>query len=123
MGIGLAALLVAVPVVRQLIMPAAITLRNVPYVALVTVLSLALGDTLGSKVAIVVLAGFFPVLVNTYRGLLAADPVALDRMRVLSASPRRSSSTSACPTPCPTSSPRRRSPEAAASSWPSPPSG
>jgi ATP-binding protein involved in chromosome partitioning len=34
-------------------MPAAITLRNVPYVALVTVLSLALGDTLGSKVAIV----------------------------------------------------------------------
>ena len=86
-GIGLAALLVAVPVVRQVVMPAAITLRNVPYVALVTVLSLALGDTLGSKVAIVVLAGFFPVLVNTYRGLLAADPVALDRMRVLSASP------------------------------------
>jgi NitT/TauT family transport system permease protein len=67
-------------------MPAAITLRNVPYVALVTVLSLALGDTLGSKVAIVVLAGFFPVMVNTYRGFLAADPVVLDRMRVLSAS-------------------------------------
>ena len=86
-GIGLAALLVALPVARQLVMPAAITLRNVPYVALVTVLSLALGDTLGSKVAIVVLAGFFPVMVNTYRGFLAADPVVLDRMRVLSASP------------------------------------
>ena len=86
-GIGLAALLVALPVARQVVMPAAITLRNVPYVALVTVLSLALGDTLGSKVAIVVLAGFFPVLVNTYRGLLATDPVILDRMRVLSASP------------------------------------
>jgi len=85
-GIGLAALLVALPVSRQLVMPAAITLRNVPYVALVTVLSLALGDTLGSKVAIVVLAGFFPVMVNTYRGFLAADPVVLDRMRVLSAS-------------------------------------
>jgi ABC-type nitrate/sulfonate/bicarbonate transport system permease component len=82
-GIGLAVLLVALPVARQLV----ITLRNVPYVALVTVLSLALGDTLGSKVAIVVLAGFFPVMVNTYRGLLAADPVVLDRMRVLSASP------------------------------------
>jgi NitT/TauT family transport system permease protein len=37
-------------------------------------------------VAIVVLAGFFPVLVNTYRGLQAADPVVLDRMRVLDAS-------------------------------------
>lgn len=86
-GVGLAVLLVALPVTRQAVMPAAITLRNVPYVALVTVLSLALGDTLGSKVAIVVLAGFFPVLVNTYRGLLATDPVILDRMRVLSASP------------------------------------
>jgi len=85
-GIGLAALLVVLPLARQLVMPAAITLRNVPYVALVTVLSLALGDTLGSKVAIVVLAGFFPVMVNTYRGLLAADPVVLDRMRVLNAS-------------------------------------
>jgi ABC-type nitrate/sulfonate/bicarbonate transport system permease component len=87
LGIGLATLLVALPAARLLVMPAAITLRNVPYVALVTVLSLALGDTLGSKMAIVVLAGFFPVMVNTYRGLLATDPVVLDRMRVLNASP------------------------------------
>jgi NitT/TauT family transport system permease protein len=85
-GIGLAALFVAVPVGRTLLMPVAITLRNVPYVALVTVLVLAFGDTLGSKVTIVVLAGFFPVLVNTYRGLLSADRVVLDRMRVLDAS-------------------------------------
>ena len=85
-GIGLAALFVAVPAGRHVVMPIAITLRNVPYVALVTVLVLAFGDTLGSKVTIVVLAGFFPVLVNTYRGLLAADPVVLDRMRILSAS-------------------------------------
>jgi NitT/TauT family transport system permease protein len=85
-GIGLAALFVALPAGRHVVMPVAITLRNVPYVALVTVLVLAFGDTLGSKVAIVVLAGFFPVLVNTYRGLLAADRVVLDRMRILSAS-------------------------------------
>jgi ABC-type nitrate/sulfonate/bicarbonate transport system permease component len=85
-GIGLAVLFVAVPIGRQLLMPAAITLRNMPYVALVTVLVLAFGDTLGSKVTIVVLAGFFPVLVNTYRGLLSADSVILDRMRILNAS-------------------------------------
>jgi ABC-type nitrate/sulfonate/bicarbonate transport system permease component len=85
-GIGLAVLFVAFPAGRHVIMPVAITLRNVPYVALVTVLYLAFGGTLGSKVAIVVLAGFFPVLVNTHRGLLAADRVALDRMRILSAS-------------------------------------
>jgi NitT/TauT family transport system permease protein len=86
-GIGLASLFVAMPAGRHVVMPVAITLRNVPYVALVTVLVLAFGDTLGSKVAIVVLAGFFPVLVNTYRGLLAADGVILDRMRVLNGSP------------------------------------
>jgi NitT/TauT family transport system permease protein len=86
-GIGLAGLFVALPVGRQVIMPVAITLRNIPYVALVTVLVLAFGDTLGSKVAIVVLAGFFPVLVNTHRGLLSADRVVLDRMRILGASP------------------------------------
>jgi len=85
-GIGLAVLFVALPLGRQLIMPAAITLRNMPYVALVTVLVLAFGDSLGSKVTVVVLAGFFPVLVNTYRGLQSADAVALDRMRVLNAS-------------------------------------
>ena len=86
-GIGLAALFVVLPAGRHVVMPVAITLRNVPYVALVTVLVLAFGDTLGSKVAIVVLAGFFPVLVNTYRGLLAADRVVLDRLRVLDAGP------------------------------------
>ena len=85
-GIGLAVLFQAFPLGRQVIMPAAITLRNMPYVALVTVLVLAFGDSLGSKVTIVVLAGFFPVLVNTSRGLQSADPVALDRMLVLNAS-------------------------------------
>jgi len=85
-GIGLAVLFDTLPFTRNLLMPAAITLRNVPYVALVTVLVLAFGDTVGSKVAIVALAGFFPMLVNTAQGLRAADPVLLDRMRILNAS-------------------------------------
>lgn len=85
-GVGLAVLFDTLPFTRNMLMPAAITLRNVPYVALVTVLALALGDTIGSKVAIVALAGFFPVLVNTAQGLRAADPMLLDRMRILNAS-------------------------------------
>jgi NitT/TauT family transport system permease protein len=84
-GIGLAVLFDVLPPTRAMLMPAAITLRNVPYVALVTVLMLAFGDTIQSKVFIVALAGFFPVLVNTMQGLRAADPVMLDRMRVLNA--------------------------------------
>ena len=85
-GIGLAVLFDALPATRHMLMPAAITLRNVPYVAMITVLMLAFGDTLGSKVAIVAVSGFFPVLVNTMQGLRAADPELLDRMAILNAS-------------------------------------
>jgi NitT/TauT family transport system permease protein len=86
-GIGLAVLFAALPVARRIVMPAAITLRNIPYIALASVLVLALGDGMLSKVLIVALAGFFPVLVNTHRGLLSVDPIVLDRMRILDARP------------------------------------
>ncbi|MFZ5780297.1 MAG: ABC transporter permease [Pseudomonadota bacterium] len=85
-GIGLAVLFDMMPLTRHLLMPAAITLRNVPYIALISVLMLAFGDSMLSKTAIVALAGFFPVLVNTMAGLRAADEVQLDRMRILNAS-------------------------------------
>ncbi|MDB5514414.1 MAG: putative permease component of transporter, partial [Tardiphaga sp.] len=86
-GIGLAMLFVAAPLCQRIVMPAAITMRNIPYVALASVLVLAFGDGLRSKVLIVALAGFFPVLVNTWRGLLAVDPIIIDRMRILDAKP------------------------------------
>ena len=44
------------------------------------------GRRMATKVMIVTLAGFFPVLVNTYRGLQSVDPIVLDRMRILDAS-------------------------------------
>lgn len=86
-GIALAMLFVAAPLCQRIVMPAAITMRNIPYVALASVLVLAFGDGLRSKVLIVALAGFFPVLVNTYRGLLSVDPIIIDRMRILDARP------------------------------------
>jgi ABC-type nitrate/sulfonate/bicarbonate transport system permease component len=85
-GIGLAVLFDLLPPTRHLLMPAAITLRNVPYIALISVLMLAFGDSILSKTTIVALAGFFPVLVNTLAGLRSADEVQLDRMRILNAS-------------------------------------
>lgn len=85
-GIGLAILFVALPLSRDAVMPAAISIRNVPYVILVTVLALAMGDGFWTKVIIVTMAGFFPVLINTYRGLRSVDPIILDRMRILDAS-------------------------------------
>jgi NitT/TauT family transport system permease protein len=85
-GIGLAVLFINLPIGRLIVMPAAITLRNIPYVALVSVLALAMGDGTATKVVVVTIAGFFPVLVNTYRGLQSVDQIILDRMRILDAS-------------------------------------
>ena len=85
-GIGLAILFDLLPPTRHMLMPAAITLRNVPYIAMISVLMLAFGDSILSKTTIVALSGFFPVLVNTMAGLRAADEVQLDRMRILNAS-------------------------------------
>lgn len=87
LGISLAVLFTSVPLFNRLLMPAAITIRNVPYVALASVLVLAVGDGLWTKVMIVTIAGFFPVLVNTMRGLRSVDTVVLDRMRILDVSP------------------------------------
>jgi NitT/TauT family transport system permease protein len=38
---------------------------------------------------ILTIAGFFPIMVNTVRGIQSVDQVVLDRMRVLDASPLR----------------------------------
>ncbi len=84
-GIGLAVLFDLLPPTRHMLMPAAITLRTVPYIALISVLMLAFGDSILSKTTIVALSGFFPVLVNTLQGLRSAAEVQLARMRILPA--------------------------------------
>ncbi|MHA6690950.1 ABC transporter permease [Devosia sp. A449] len=85
LGIGLAVFFVIFPTGRMLTMPAAITIRNIPWVILVSVLGLSMGDGMATKVTVIVLASFFPVMVNTYRGLLSVDSILLDRMRILDA--------------------------------------
>lgn len=87
LGISLAALFTVVPGARKIALPLAVTLRNVPYVALITILVLALGDGFLPKVLVVTLAVFFPIMVNVHRGLLSVDPLILDRMHMLDAGP------------------------------------
>lgn len=85
-SIILAVLLLYVPSTENAIMPAAIWIRNIPFVALAPILLLMIGDNPLSKILVVILACFFPVLVNTAQGLRNADAVILDRMHVLNAS-------------------------------------
>lgn len=64
----------------------AVTLNSVPYLAVIPLLVIWLGNGFAPKIAIAALASFFPMLVNATRGLKATDPQSLDMMHVLNAS-------------------------------------
>jgi NitT/TauT family transport system permease protein len=49
-------------------------------------LVVTLGDTWTTKIIVVVLVSFFPLLANLVKGLNSAPPVLMERMRVLNAS-------------------------------------
>jgi NitT/TauT family transport system permease protein len=73
--------------VEQGLFPFAITLKTTPIVAIAPLLVLWLGTGFWSKVAAAVLISFFPVLVNTVRGLKAPEADFLDLFRTMRADP------------------------------------
>jgi NitT/TauT family transport system permease protein len=70
-------------IVRQVIYPYLVAIQSLPKVALVPVLATWFGFGLESKVALVILLVFFPVLVNTFQGVATADPEKIDLVRSL----------------------------------------
>lgn len=71
---------------EDFVTPWTVVIKNIPYVTLAGILIVTMGDTIAPKLIIVVLVTFFPLLANLKKGLKAADPVLLDRMRTLNAS-------------------------------------
>jgi NitT/TauT family transport system permease protein len=82
-----AVLFVRLRTVEQGLFPLAITLKTTPIVALAPLLVLWLGTGWWSKVAAAVLISFFPVLVNTVRGLKAPEADFHDLFRTMRAEP------------------------------------
>ncbi len=70
----------------EIFFPVALMLNAIPIVAKAPVLVLLMGNGVEPKIAIAALVCFFPSLVNMVRGLDAANPQAMELMRVLSAS-------------------------------------
>jgi ABC-type nitrate/sulfonate/bicarbonate transport system permease component len=85
LALTLALLFVYIPAMEQFTTPWMVLIKNVPFVTLASILILTLGDQLAPKLVIVVLVCFFPLLANLNKGLRAADPVLLDRLRTLRA--------------------------------------
>ena len=73
--------------IEQGLFPIAITLKTTPIVAIAPLLVLWLGTGWWSKVAAAVLISFFPVLVNTVKGLKAPEADFQDLFRTMRADP------------------------------------
>ena len=86
-GIGLAIgiLVSQLPRLEALLGPYVAALQSVPKVAVAPIIVVWLGFGIGSKVVIICLLTFFPVLVTSIAGFKAVDPDRIDLLRSLSA--------------------------------------
>lgn len=73
-------------ILERALFPWAIIIKTIPILAIAPLLTIWLGFGIAPKIAIAAIASFFPILVNTVRGLNAVDRQALELMRLLGAS-------------------------------------
>lgn len=81
LGFGLAVLFVHVPPIEDAIYPWVIVLQTVPMVAIAPMLIIWLGNGMLPCIAMSALFAFFPILVNTVRGLRQADRATLELLQ------------------------------------------
>jgi NitT/TauT family transport system permease protein len=85
-AISLSILFVYSPWSEHFVTPWMVVIRNVPFVTVASILVVTLGDTLATKIIVIVLISFFPLLANLVKGLNSASPVLIDRLEVMNAS-------------------------------------
>jgi NitT/TauT family transport system permease protein len=81
-----ASIFVHVRLIERSVYPWAVVLQTVPIVAIAPLLTIWMGFGLTPKMVIAAIICFFPMLVNSTRGLRSISPQALELMRILSAS-------------------------------------
>lgn len=80
-GYLLAVLFVHVPVLEDAIYPWLIVFQTIPLVALAPLLIIWFGNDLPPRIAMAAIFAFFPVLINSVRGLRDVQPAAFDLLR------------------------------------------
>ncbi len=88
-GVAGAIVMARSPVIERMLYPIVISSQTFPKEALAPLFIVWFGLGLFPKVVIAALISFFPVIINTTRGLLSVDPLILDLMRALSAGRRQ----------------------------------
>ncbi len=85
-GIALGAAIALVPLVDRVLSPYIVALQTIPKVAIAPVLIIWFGFGIESKIVIVALIAFFPILVNVVLGFRSIDQRQIVLMKVLNAS-------------------------------------
>jgi ABC-type nitrate/sulfonate/bicarbonate transport system permease component len=88
-GMLLALLMHRSRTMERTLMPLIVASQTIPVFAVAPLLVLWFGYGLGSKVVMTAVIVFFPVVVNTARGLAAADPDMVALLTILEATPRQ----------------------------------
>jgi NitT/TauT family transport system permease protein len=86
-GLAIGVVVSQMPRVEALLEPYVAALQSLPKVAVAPIIVVWLGFGISSKVAIICLLTFFPVLVTSIAGFKAVDPDRIDLLRSLSATP------------------------------------
>jgi len=86
-GISLGAVIALNPLVDKTLTPLIVAIQTIPKVAVAPVLIIWFGFGIESKIIIVALIDFFPILVNAVTGFRSSDPRQILLMKVLKASP------------------------------------
>jgi NitT/TauT family transport system permease protein len=87
-GFGCAVLFASVPFLQRGGLPIAASLNSIPIIAVSPVAVLWLGFGQSSKIAVVALMVFAPMVVNAFKGLYSVDPQSLELMASVAATPR-----------------------------------
>lgn len=84
-GLAIGVVVSQMPKLEAILEPYVAALQSLPKVAVAPIIVVWLGFGISSKVAIICLLTFFPVLVTSIAGLKAVDPDRIDLLRSLSA--------------------------------------
>lgn len=85
LAVALAAIFTSSKAVENSLYNVAVVMHGVPLIAIMPILNIWLGTGYAPKIAVAALASFFPLLVNTTRGLRSVDEQMLELLRVLDA--------------------------------------
>jgi NitT/TauT family transport system permease protein len=88
LGFGCAVLFASVPFLQRGALPIAASFNSIPIIAVSPIAVLWLGFGQPSKIAVVALMVFAPMVINAFKGLYSIEPQSLDLMTALAASPR-----------------------------------